>query len=113
MKNIGKYNGVPCYTCSDAEYKNAYKEGLDDGRQIFIVDGTMVKRNMIVGHYDGTHVRDVYDGVPYIVRHEPGPRKDISVSDAIGTEIKEIVYSDYSKVVDEFFENLPEEMEFV
>ena len=65
MKNIGKYNGIPCYECTDKEYTNVVKSGQDNGKQIFIIDGTMVKKNEIVGYYDGKHVRDVYDGKVY------------------------------------------------
>ena len=116
MKNIGKYNGIPCYECSDYEYTNVVKSGQDNGKQIFIIDGTMVKKNEIIGYYDGKHVRDVYDGVPYKVNHVPGPQVSMDreepkvepeVSVPTGTaEIKEIVYSDYTKVVDAFFAHL-------
>ena len=67
MKNIGKYNGTLCYECTNAEWKNYYDKNLDNGRQIFIIDGVMVQKNKIVGHYDGTHVKDRYDEQPYYV----------------------------------------------
>ena len=67
MKNIGKYNGTPCYTCTNAEWKDCYDKGLDTGKQIFIIDGVMVQKNKIVGHYDGQHVKDRYDEQPYYV----------------------------------------------
>ena len=67
MKNIGKYNGVPCYECTNTEWKNYYDKNLDNGIQIFIIDGVMVQKNKIVGHYDGTHVKDRYDEQPYYV----------------------------------------------
>ena len=119
MKNIGKYNGIPCYDCSDKEYVNVVNSGQDMGAQIFIIDGTMVRNNVIVGYYDGKHVRDVYDGVPYKVKYMPGPQVDMdrepveevhtAVSVATGMpEIKDIVYSDYTKIVDDFFTNLKE-----
>jgi hypothetical protein len=112
MKNIGKYQGTPCYECTDREYKEVYKKKQDDGHQIYIIDGTMVKRGIIIGHYDGNSVRDVYDGVPYLVQHEPGPQREmtetadkpVDVSVPTGeVAIKEINFADYSKVVDEFF----------
>jgi hypothetical protein len=111
MKNIGKYQGTPCYECTDREYKEVYKKKQDDGHQIYIIDGTMVKRGIIIGHYDGNSVRDVYDGVPYVVVKQPGPQmpveKEPEASVPTGkTEIKEIVYSDYTKVVDNFFAHL-------
>lgn len=65
MKNIGKYNGVPCYECTHKEYVNTYNSNLDNGKQIFIIDGTMVKQNVIIGKYDGQRVKDLYDGHVY------------------------------------------------
>ena len=67
MKNIGKYNGIPCYTCTNVEWKDCYDRGNDNGKQIFIIDGVMVCKNKIVGHYDGQHVKDRYDEQPYYV----------------------------------------------
>lgn len=67
MKNIGKYNGIPCYTCTNVEWKDRYDRGQDDGKQIFIIDGVMVRNNKIVGYYDGKHVKDKYDEQPYFV----------------------------------------------
>ena len=109
MKNIGKYQGIHCYECSDKEYKNALKSGQDNGKQIFIIDGTMVKKNEIIGYYDGSSVRDVYDGVPYVVERQPGPQMPVEKEVVVATgeaEIKEIVYSDYTKIVDDFFAHL-------
>lgn len=65
MKNIGKYNGIPCYECTHKEYVDAYNKDLDTGKQIFIIDGTMVRQNVIVGKYDGQRVKDLYDGHVY------------------------------------------------
>lgn len=65
MKNIGKYNGVPCYECTHKEYVNTYNSNLDNGKQIFIIDGTMVRQNVIIGKYDGQRVKDLYDGQVY------------------------------------------------
>ena len=65
MKNIGKYNGIPCYECTHKEYVDTYNKNLDTGKQIFIIDGTMVRQNVIVGKYDGQRVKDLYDGHVY------------------------------------------------
>lgn len=65
MKNIGKYQGIPCYECTHKEYVNTYNSNLDNGKQIFIIDGTMVRQNVIVGKYDGQRVKDLYDGHAY------------------------------------------------
>ena len=65
MKNIGKYNGIHCYECTHKEYVDAYNKDLDTGKQIFIIDSTMVRQNVIVGKYDGQRVKDLYDGRVY------------------------------------------------
>ena len=65
MKNIGKYNGILCYECTHKEYVDAYNKDLDNGKQIFIIDGTMVRQNVIIGKYDGQRVKDLYDGKVY------------------------------------------------
>ena len=65
MKNIGRYNGIPCYECTYKEYVDTYNKDLDTGKQIFIIDGTMVRQNVIVGKYDGQRVTDLYDGQTY------------------------------------------------
>ena len=67
MKNIGKYNGIPCYECTDVEWKERYDRGQDNGKQIFIINGVMVKNNKIVGHYNGSFVTDRYDEQPYFI----------------------------------------------
>lgn len=67
MKNIGKYNGIPCYECSHREYIDPYNKDLDNGKQIFIIDGVMVRNNKIIGYYDGKHVEDIYNERPYFV----------------------------------------------
>ena len=101
MKNIGKYQGVPCYECSDKEYKDVLKSGQDDNK-IFIIDGTMVRKNIIIGYYNGSFVNDVYDGVPYVVEKQPGPTMPMDTE----VEVKDVNYSDYTQVVDDFFANL-------
>ena len=105
MKNIGKYNSIPCYECTNVEWKERYDRGNDNGKQIFIIDGVMVRNNKIVGYYDGKHVRDVYDEQPYFVEmwktetaHEVSP-----ITGDEEVVAKEIHFSDYSRVVDEFF----------
>jgi hypothetical protein len=116
MRNIGKYNGVPCYTCTNAEWKAHYDRGNDNGEQVFIIDGIMVCKNKIIGHYDGRHVEDRYDEQPYLVevkidnhdvmnmRKKAETAREVSSSTTGDEEIiKEICFSDYSRVVDEFF----------
>ena len=131
MKNIGKYNGVPCYECTHKEYVNTYSSNLDNGRQIFIIDGIMVKQNVIIGKYDGQRVKDLYDGQVYYCNDDVmnfNKQKKVSFTannggwnDKAAEEVKvqqegqmtaasyeELVKQDidfrrYSTVVDEFF----------
>ena len=122
MKNIGRYNGISCYECSHSEYVNAYDNKLDDGKQIFIIDGTMVQKNTIIGYYDGKHVNDVYDGKMYYAKM-PNQKKtatvtadkkfveEVKTSSSTGATYEEVVakeicFSDYSKIVDDFFAKL-------
>ena len=123
MKNIGRYNGISCYECSHSEYVNAYENNLDDGKQIFIIDGTMVQKNTIVGYYDGKHVNDVYDGKMYYAKMPNQKKKtaavtaenkvveEVKTSSSTGATYEEVVakeirFSDYSKIVDDFFAKL-------
>ena len=116
MKNIGKYQGITCYNCNFSEYKDAYKRGNDDGRKIYIIDGTMVQQNTIIGYYDGNSVRDVYDGKVYHhfdqdVMEFKVEEPKTAVTSTSGKTYEEVVaqeirFSDYTKIVDEFFLNL-------
>lgn len=124
MKNIGKYNGVPCYECTHKEYVDAYNKDLDTGKQIFIIDGTMVKRNVIIGKYDGQRVKDLYDGQVYyrnddvmaFNKQKKTFTADNSKNEKFAEEVKQVIaasyeelvkqdidFGKYSTVVDEFF----------
>lgn len=129
MKNIGRYNGISCYECSHNEWKDCYDKGQDNGKQIFIIDGTMVCKNKIIGYYDGKHVKDKYDEQLYYIDNgdvmEFNKQKQATftaenkkfveeVKTKTGTETavaasyEELVKQDidfrrYSTVVDEFF----------
>lgn len=101
MKNIGKYNGIPCYSCTNVEWKNYYDRGQDDGKQIFIIDGVMVRNNKIVGHYDGIHVKDRYDEVPYHVEVK------VDNSDVMQFKQKKVTFTaDNSKWNEKFVEEV-------
>lgn len=114
MKRIGTYNGYQCYECSANEYKTYH-----NGGHIYIIDGTMVKDNIIIGYYNGKSVRDDYEGREYMPKVEkPKAAENLvealceaktATSSTTGVEIKEINYSDYTGVVDEFFEKLKAE----
>ena len=102
MESIGIYKGYRCFICTDKEYN----ECTIRPDVIYIIDGTMVRNGIIVGHYDGNAVRDVYDCVPYKVRHTPGPEREMVKTEKKTEEVvadTDIDFSKYSKVVDEFF----------
>ena len=105
MERIGLYKGYGCYVCTEKEYN----EGTIRPDVIYIIDGTMVRNGLIVGHYDGTSVRDVYDCVPYKVRHTPGPEREMVKTKKKEEKTEEVVldtdidFTKYSTVVDEFF----------
>ena len=127
MKNIGRYNGIPCYECTYKEYVDAYNRDLDTGKQIFIIDGTMVRQNVIVGKYDGQRVKNLYDAKEYYhnddVMEFNKQKKASFMADkksaeevkaeqngktAVAASYEELVkqdidFSKYSTVVDEFF----------
>lgn len=96
MKNIGAYNGIDCFECTQAEFINCYYSGKmkDD---IYIIDGTMIRNNKLVGHYDGRRVTE-YGGNELYIKPKK-EKEEVVVSN----------FSDYSKVVDEFFEKLEKE----
>lgn len=129
MKNIGKYNGIPCYSCTYNEWKDCYDKGQDNGKQIFIIDGTMVCKNKIIGYYDGKHVKDKYDEQPYYIdngdvmefnkqkqatfnkrdeKSDEEAKVKTGTEAAVAVSYEELVNQDidfrrYSTVVDEFF----------
>ena len=109
MKRIGTYNNYQCYECDIDEYKKCHdKDSLVKGN-IYIIDGTMVKDNIIVGYYNGKSVRDDYDGreyMPKVKKPKTAEEPQTATSSTTGLEVKEINYNDYTGVVDKFFEDL-------
>ena len=124
MKNIGKYNGIPCYECTHGEYVDAYEKDMDNGKQIFIINGVMVRRNVIVGIYDGKHVKDQYDDKVYYRSYDKNDVMQFKASTANDSKdeaqesrvtetataasyeelvMQDIDFSKYSTIVDEFF----------
>lgn len=112
MKNIGSYKGKKCYACNEQEYINVLKNGTD-GDNIFIIDETMVYHNIIIGYYDGSRVKDVYDNKEYYKQKEKRKKekKNEPVKENVEAETAELVlpdihFEDYTTVVDEFFKEL-------
>ena len=123
MKNIGRYNGISCYECTYNEYVDAYNKDLDNGKQIFIIDGTMVRQNVIIGQYDGKRVKDLYyycnDDVMEFNRQKKAENSKCNEKSVEETNKKQegqmtaityeelvkqnIDFGKYSVVVDEFF----------
>lgn len=107
MKHLGTYNGIKCYECMRKEYIDEYKNGRDNGNTIYIIDGEMVKNNVIIGYYNGKTVKDLYDGVVYYKKETKETKKqEVFENVKIEDVVKEINFSDYSGVVDKFFEEL-------
>ena len=100
MKNIGAYNGIDCFECNEAEYFNYYYSGKAKDN-IYIINGTMVRNNRIIGHYDGRRVKE-YGGNEFYFKPKEEERVVVS-------KPADIDFSVYSKVVDEFFEKLERE----
>ena len=96
MKNIGAYNGIDCFECNEAEYFNYYYSGKAKDN-IYIINGTMVRNNRIIGHYDGRRVKE-YGGNEFYFK----PKEE----ERVVSKPADIDFSVYSKVVDEFFEKL-------
>ena len=96
MKNIRVYNGITCFECNEAEYFNYYYSGKAKDN-IYIINGTMVRDNRIIGHYDGRRVKE-YGGNEFYFK----PKEERVVV----SKPADIDFSVYSKVVDEFFEKL-------
>ena len=109
MKRIGTYNNYQCYECSANEYYKCRLDNEIDNNTIYIIDGTMVKDNIVIGYYNGKSVRDDYDGreyMPKVEKPKAAEKPQTATSSTTGVEIKEINYSDYTGVVDKFFEEL-------
>ena len=106
MKNIGKYNGIPCYECTHVEYVDAYNKDLDNGKQIFIINGVMVKQNVIVGIYDGKHVKDQYDGKVYYHTYDKNDVMQFKASAADKNECEEVEVAQKSQVTTASYEEL-------
>ena len=101
MKNIGAYNGITCFECNEAEYFNCYYSGKAKDN-IYIINGTMVRNNRIIGHYDGRRVKE-YGGNEFYFKPKEEAEEEERV---VVSKPADIDFSVYSKVVDEFFENL-------
>lgn len=99
MKNIGAYNGITCFECNEAEYFNYYYSDRAKDN-IYIINGTMVRNNRIIGHYDGRRVKE-YGGNEFYFKPKEEKKEEVVISKSA-----DINFSDYSKVVDEFFEKL-------
>lgn len=129
MKNIGKYQGVLCYTCTHKEWYEQYKTRYNLEDYIFIIDGVMVRNNKIIGYYDGSRVEDRYDEKPYYVEKKANKQNKKATVTAENSKWDEkfveevkatqegrmttasyeelvnqvIDFSNYSTIVDEFF----------
>jgi hypothetical protein len=106
MNHIGKYQGTPCYECSDREYKDALNKGQDDGKQIFIINGVMVRQNVIIGIYDGKHVKDSYDGKVYYHTYDKNDVMQFKAPAAKEEYVEEVKVASESRVTAVSYEEL-------
>jgi hypothetical protein len=68
MIKIGTYNGQVCYRTSTENYYEYLLEDKIDEHAIYIIEndkGKMVRDGIIIGYYDGKHVKDDYNGIKY------------------------------------------------
>ena len=129
MKNLGKYEGVFCFECSEKEYQRIFNRGDDNGTHIYIVNGTMIRNNTIIGYYDGIEVKKIHRGSPYyeiavkdshdvmqfkqekVTAESRKPVEEAKVKQEGGMTVvsyeelvkQDIDFSKYSTVVDKFF----------
>lgn len=73
MEHIGKYKGIMCYQCSMNEYEDMYHNGKIENNKIYIVNGIMVNKGIIIGYYDGRHVVDDYNAKKFEVKEKKQP----------------------------------------
>ena len=101
MKRIGTFNRDICYECTHDEYMELYNKN-ECGNDVYIIKGQMVKKNRLIGYYDGKKVVE-YGGNEFYVKPKY-ETVEVKVN-----KTADINFSDYSKVVDEFFEKLERE----
>ena len=129
MNYLGKYNGTNVYAMQFDEYYNLYQRGqIDPGTYYVIIDDgyKMIQSGEVVGRVEGTDViprrtteryqkvfeklqQDIYKNYKTIGGNEVKKedkvveKKDKEIEKV---EVKEIIFTDYSGVVDKFFEDL-------
>lgn len=121
MDYIGTFKNAKCFKGSFSTYRDLFNRGLASPNFIYVIQddrGTMVWNNTIIGYYNGDTVREVFDKVPYLkkldgnaavdqvndkVKTMPPKKPKPEVAKEPETAAKEIRFTDYSKVVDEFF----------
>lgn len=96
MKNIGRYEGKDCWSCTKEEWLEL-KDRTSDG-VIYIIGQDMVCANSIIGNYNGHRV-DRYQE-PYAIYHfERGKKAETKA-------VADIDFKEYTKVVDDFFKDM-------
>ena len=94
MKNIGKYQGTPCYECTrDELYDLFLKKDKNTSKNIYIVDGVMVKNGIIIGYYDGMYVKEAYDGTPYFLPEKNNKWDEKFVEEVRAKQEERVSYS--------------------
>ena len=77
---IGTFEGVPVYKTSAPSFIGN-KHYLDD-KNIYLINGELIKHNVVFGTYDGTYVEEYpISKQRSFYRYEPTKKKPVAVSD--------------------------------
>lgn len=126
MNYLGKYNGTNVYAIMFDEYYNLYQRGqIDPGVYYTIIDDgcKMIQSGEVVGRVEGADViprrtteryqkvfeklqQDIYKNYKTIGGNEVKKEDKVVEKRVEDVEVKEIIFTDYSMVVDKFFEDL-------
>lgn len=96
MKNIGRYEGKDCWSCTKEEWLEL-KDRTGNG-VIYIIGEDMVCANSIIGNYDGHRVNRYQE--PYAIYHFERAKKTETKA------VADIDFKEYTKVVDDFFKDM-------
>lgn len=125
MNYLGKYCGDNVYTILFGEYYDLYQRGKIDPRVYYIItddNNKMILNGEVVGRALGNQVvthstreryskvfeklqKDIYKLQQDMYKSCNAFSNEVKDKDR-GIEVKEIIFTDYSMVVDKFFEDL-------
>lgn len=98
---MGKFKGKECYSVKRMELIEYIKEENEDNNIIYIIEnGDMILNNKIIGNYDGNGVEEYEVKKDFFFWNEEEEEEKINIP---GVDLD---FSQYSRVVDEFFEKM-------